>query len=255
MLAYESRDASGQLRFVYLSHSGFSCRKAYVKKGRRKHSGRDAEIALTFLAGTSMEEIGQKFDLSRERIRQILVSNGVQMESGGFARRKKERKQLRDEAAERDCLHRKGCTTAQLKTVPMEARKQHWQQRRNAKNRNIAWSLDLWAWWCIWRDSGHYNERGRNGYVMARYGDVGGYVPNNVYICTSSQNVKDGYVNKPVHMRKDKGMLGSGRGWSIVKSPKDRPYMVQVRGVKTTYHATAEEARSAYLAAVAQLRK
>nr|DAH52175.1 MAG TPA: hypothetical protein [Caudoviricetes sp.] len=66
---------------------------------------------------------------------------------------------------------------------------------RKDKNGNpIGWTLTFEQWWEIWQESGHYHERGcyRGQYVMARFDDVGPYSPENVKICTCSENVGEG---------------------------------------------------------------
>lgn len=40
--------------------------------------------------------------------------------------------------------------------------------------------------------------------------------------------------------------LGRGRGWTYLKTAKKNPYMVQVAGTKSTYHATQAEAEAEY---------
>jgi hypothetical protein len=65
--------------------------------------------------------------------------------------------------------------------------------RNNARHRGVEWGFTLWSWWCVWRDSGHWNDRGPGyGYVMCRRGDVGPYAPHNVYIATAIQNSAEG---------------------------------------------------------------
>lgn len=42
------------------------------------------------------------------------------------------------------------------------------------------------------------------------------------------------------------GRLGRGRGWTLIKRLKARPYLVQVAGTRDTYHATQAEAEAEY---------
>lgn len=70
-------------------------------------------------------------------------------------------------------------------------------QRNSAKKRGVDWNLTLWQWWCIWEQSGHWNNRGPGqGYVMCRHGDLGAYEPGNVFIATAIQNNSEWYSNK-----------------------------------------------------------
>lgn len=43
----------------------------------RRHQKRDEEIAARIAAGCTLEEVGAVFHLSRERVRQIAVEQGV----------------------------------------------------------------------------------------------------------------------------------------------------------------------------------
>jgi hypothetical protein len=43
--------------------------------------------------------------------------------------------------------------------------------------------------------------------------------------------------------------VGGGKGWTLLKRVKSRPYMMQGPGGARSYHATEDEARAAYLAA------
>ncbi len=69
----------------------------------------------------------------------------------------------------------------------------HWA---SAIMRGVEFKLTFHQWLKIWKDSGHFKERGiKSGcYVMGRKNDSGPYEVGNVYITLSAQNVKDGFV-------------------------------------------------------------
>jgi hypothetical protein len=72
-------------------------------------------------------------------------------------------------------------------------KKDFYNQKSNAKIRNIDWHLTFDQWYEIWNGSGFLPERGRgNGkYVMSRCGDVGPYSLNNVFIQLWEDNKKE----------------------------------------------------------------
>lgn len=71
-------------------------------------------------------------------------------------------------------------------------------QRSNAARRGIGWELTFVQWWKIWRDSGHWEQRGRGqGYCMARIGDTGPYAVGNVEIKTIGENFSESYYKHP----------------------------------------------------------
>ncbi len=65
-----------------------------------------------------------------------------------------------------------------------------------ARRRGIDWEFNYPLWIRKWKESGHWNERGRNGYeyVMARYGDKGPYSYNNTKIITQAENLSEGNI-------------------------------------------------------------
>lgn len=65
------------------------------------------------------------------------------------------------------------------------------RQKVRARERGISWCLTFEEWWEIWQKSGKWHLRGNKTwqYVMARYGDVGPYSPENVYIASFSENL------------------------------------------------------------------
>lgn len=170
--------------------------------------GRSEEMARLYVAGLTMQQIATKFGISRQRIQQLLSKHHSLTYLDGGQRRKVETTRRESEAKrDRDYLMKWGCTFAQwqhlrdvgqemlsagrgLYQTPLRAYQSH---RNNAKNRAIEWQLTLWQWWTIWQESGHWGDRGRGvGYVMCRYGDMGPYSPENVFVASAAQNSSDG---------------------------------------------------------------
>jgi hypothetical protein len=63
-------------------------------------------------------------------------------------------------------------------------------QRRNARQRQIAFLLTFEEWWDWWQVDNRWANRGRRGrdLVMARRGDIGPYSLENVYCSTAWDN-------------------------------------------------------------------
>jgi hypothetical protein len=159
------------------------------------------------LQGKTLNEIGIKFGVTRERVRQILTRLGVKRTDGGIAAqaqakryaREQERQKKRDARA----MRRYGCSHAELMRLNEGKRltdktsfaAKFWSQKHCAQFTGIEWQFTFPEWVSVWRESGHWESRGRwTGYVMSRRGDTGPFAPWNVYITTASQNIKDGYV-------------------------------------------------------------
>lgn len=53
-------------------------------------------------------------------------------------------------------------------------------------------------WLRVWVESGHWQQRGRGRFVMARHNDVGHYEVGNVSIKSSGENVRDALIGRPL---------------------------------------------------------
>lgn len=178
------------------------------KQGRHGISGDNAErlspLVALYRDGYTLEQLGKLYGITRERVRQILAKYAcVSGKDGGAsisAVRRAEK--LRTERNAR-CFKKFGCTYEQYLSLRHMARGHtgvghgysrtptgaYRCQRSNARHRRIDWNLTLWQWWTIWKESGHWEERGRGqGYVMCRVNDEGPYAVGNVFIATAIEN-------------------------------------------------------------------
>lgn len=159
---------------------------------------RAANMVALYTEGRTLEQIGQQYGITRERVRQLMSkhfrTNG---ESGGRAVLSERRRQAAQARKDAACIAKHGCTVAQYKATPAKAKRAYIAQRRNAGVRKIEWHFNFWTWWTVWQASGHWEQRGRGqGYVMCRNGDVGPYSPANVHIATAVQNVVESSSRK-----------------------------------------------------------
>lgn len=161
-------------------------------------------MASMYKSGKTLEQIGQAYGISRERVRQIITKyHGMTAESGGLHVRAKQRSAAALARKEAKYREKYGCSFAQwqqLCDVNREMRSAgsgRYQvptyafvsQRNNARRRGIGWDLTLLDWWSIWQGSGKWELRGRGkGYMMCRFGDEGAYALGNVYIATGVHN-------------------------------------------------------------------
>ena len=160
-----------------------------------------------FKSGHTQYEIGKKYGISAERVRQILLPFGNIV--GGISIKKEKRKKLR----ERFILKRKSdrifrsykCSMAEYNDIMGGAKytqgsiaNVYWKQKRNAQSRGIKFCLTLPEWWQIWQESGNFQNRGigSNRYVMSRHGDSGPYKIGNVSIILASKNSSDAWGYK-----------------------------------------------------------
>jgi DNA-binding CsgD family transcriptional regulator len=208
-------------------------------------SSRDLAMSALYRDGKTLQEIGTAFGITRERVRQILSKKfGIFRCDGGQS--VKAAKNRQQSLAQRDqySLAHRGCTFAQYKSIPRKATNAFTSQKANAAKRGIGWNLTLWQWWCIWQQSGKWEQRGRGqGYVMCRHGDEGPYAPENVFIDLAAVNSSQ---------RKGK-KSGLPRGVTFIKKGKYERYMAQRcfhgQRLKLGYFKSPELAYAAYLAA------
>lgn len=68
--------------------------------------------------------------------------------------------------------------------------------RNNALQRGVEWLFSFDEWLEVWKESGHYHERGRGAglYQMARLGDCGPYAKWNVRIVRMEANAVAAFV-------------------------------------------------------------
>lgn len=178
-------------------------------------------IATGYRSGISLRKLAALHGTSHESIRKLLTSAGLGSLDGGGAIATLRSIRTRADRAKKDEAKREarirqhwGMTSAEFdahvaeygdrKLVGSPMRAYRFQQQKAAA-RGIRWCFTFAEWWKVWMDSGKWDRRGRHGdeFVMARYGDGDTpYSPDTVYICTASENLKDGFISLPFAERR-----------------------------------------------------
>ena len=223
---------------------------------------RAVAMSVLYKAGYTLQQIGDQHGLTRERVRQLMTRHlGFNAESGGAHAKAVAAEKKREAAKNARKLAKHGCSFQQwselqsIGNAMIAAGKGRYQtplyafrnQRRNAAHRGIGWDLTLWQWWCIWKDSGHWEDRGRGqGYVMCRYGDTGPYAPGNVFIALATENCSE------ANRRETYLPMGVSR----TKSGRFHAHRrINGRDFGLGTHDTPELAHAAYLAAGEQFAR
>ena len=157
-----------------------------------RDKARVEEMAKLYRAGETLQQIGDKYGMTRERVRQLISFVGLNRSNGGVTVKAKRNEIINSAKRDASFIKRRGCTYSQyvfLRDVA-KATRQYGMQRKNAQKRGIHWDFDLWTWWTVWADSGKWESRGRGQgkYCMARKGDAGPYSKDNVFICLCVEN-------------------------------------------------------------------
>jgi hypothetical protein len=159
-----------------------------------EHAQRAEKMSAMFRQGLTMEVIGSHFELTRERVRQILKKAGLVGCDGGQRVTAVARKQRRSTVLDSRSLIRHGLPHAEVRRLSaIGALRAYRQQRTNAKNRGVAFKLNLAQWWAVWQASGKWELRGRGigHYCMSRIKDSGGYEVGNVHVQEAVENSRE----------------------------------------------------------------
>lgn len=181
-------------------------------KAIRKISKRNYEILNMFTNEMmTLQEIGNKYGVSRERIRQIIKSIEPDGAIGGNRLRvaiEKSHKPKKDSIREKKCIELYGCSLSERDRYGKPHEKHsltnaYMNQKNSAKMRGIEFNLTLTEWIKIWADSGHLHERGKGKgkFCMTRICDIGPYSVENVQIKTHEENSKESRLMDKIYHR------------------------------------------------------
>lgn len=221
--------------------------KLRARRAKRSPGARELRMIEMYRAGLTLQQIGDRYGVSRERVRQLLRIHGVDPEQGGSHKRGQHRKAVKVADKDRRAMARWGCSYAEYQAIRAAGGVRAYRyQQISAKYRALSFTLTLKQWWDLWQQSGHWAQRGRgaNSYCMARVKDRGGYDFGNVYITTCRENGQEYQMRRQGHRAAVTGvyhiMPGYRKGWLARYASKSLGYF------ETPEEASA--ARDAYIA-------
>lgn len=236
---------------ICTEYAGIFARRHGIKvrhASAQRNDTRETRMESMFRAGVAMADIGRQFNLTRERVRQILERRGLTGEHCGGAIRTQQKKAMRDAAKDARYMLEYGHPYAVVKEL-RKARITHAfrQQRANALRRGIEWKLTFAQWFAVWQTSGHLDARGKGigSYCMSRIRDDGAYALGNVHIESCVQNSRDA-------LTKWVGKTKPNRGVFCLYPGREKAWFAKVGKTSLGYYATEQEAvaaREAFFAA------
>jgi len=177
------------------------------------------DMIYEYKHGSTLQEIGDKHGLTRERVRQLIKKNGEQDILGG-ASLKAIFKMIPKAVAKKQRMEQRkfdvyGCSVDMFQKINFPFKvsdrnspaRKYLTHKKSSNRRGIEFNLTLVQWWEIWQESGHWEERGRGkGYCMTRIGDTGPYEIGNVEIKTIGQNFSDSFLKYTHKHRQEKSL-------------------------------------------------
>ena len=157
---------------------------------------RDMRIVALYLSGVTLQAIGERYGLTRERVRQIVSRNGVCAHDGGKQVALSQKAALRESLADERSFRKRGCDRATYKEISQQLdrhgktpQKRYFEHKNNCERMKLDWQFSFYEWWLVWEQSGMWLKRGRHcdGYVMARIDKNGPFSADNVEIISQSE--------------------------------------------------------------------
>lgn len=208
------------------------------------------EIESEYRSGLTLQQIGDKYGVTRERVRQILRRFSIPREAGGSLVRTARKRQRAEQKRIQWWLAKYGMTREAYRSIPAHIRAAYSRQRNNARLRGVAFTLSFRDWYEVWTSSGklHLRGRGRGRYCMSRINDGGGYELGNVFITSCRENGAE--YQRKVRSGKRQPRARVATGVYLMYPGFSKPYVAQIGGRRQGYYASVEDA----LAARAALR-
>ena len=169
-------------------------------------------VKMSTVDKKTLQEIGKHFNISRERVRQILISLDIKpRESGAFLRAKDKRTEKR-EAVDRRKIGVWGINVDELNDFKNSLSPDevdtviyaYQTQRANVRRllgKNM-WKLDIASWWKIWTESGKWTERGRGKCCLSRIVLEQPFSILNSEVRVDGEMIRDRHLNRKKKVKK-----------------------------------------------------
>lgn len=187
-------------------------------------------------SGKEMAQVANESGVSRQYVHLVLKRAGC-IRPRILGNRKEAVLKERDAKS----IQKYGLSVSDLKPFRERGLLQAFVNQRNAAHaRGIEFRFKFAEWLAIWQESGRLGCRGRgkDGYVMSRYGDHGAYEHGNVFIQRGTNNSRDGLHKAERPPKPFKGVF-------LVYPGLSRPWQAKFGKMTLGYFETPEAANDA----------
>lgn len=170
-----------------------------LKRGTKEKGldQRALDMAYCYQRGEMLGDIGSRYGITRERVRQILVKQGIRGKDGGAYKQGLSRSAIREKAAIQArenyslAIYGMGCKETSDLSAELGSKKTfivnaYRQLRDNSNRQKIPWSLTLKEFFYATKDKPY----GLGNYVLRRIDQSKGYEPENIIYISHSDNSK-----------------------------------------------------------------
>jgi len=208
---------------------------------------RTEAMAAMYRQGITLQAIGEKFGITRERVRQILKSIGLNGKSGGAHFRTTSKNAGKAGRLETRIRNKWGLDVDTWRRLRADGTiLRYTQQRNNARSRAIQFHLTFLQWHAIWQASGKLElcGRGKGKFCMSRLNDAGAYELGNVHVQPCVENSREA-------VKKWEGKTKAYRGVFLLYPGNKNPFLAKCGKNRVGFYPTAQaaaDARAAYMA-------
>lgn len=170
-----------------------------------RNKARELEMCQLFKSGKTLQQIGDSYGLSRERVRRLIKRNGMCWLDGGkhleAEARRLEREKILAERREARSIKTYGCSHAEVEQINQgmaltdigSPAYMYFRDSMNAKKRGLRFDITLPQWMDLFDIGGGLSNRCReqDGLVLGRIDKSGHYTIDNVRVVTLAENSRD----------------------------------------------------------------
>ncbi len=164
-------------------------------------NNRKEQMIKLYRSGKTLEQIGNQYGITKERVRQIIRNSISAKEGGKTVSSIKSNKEKKDKKLNAE-IQKFGCSYAEKQLIPSKFRVAFTCKLKLWKATTTC-SITIKEWYDLWLESGHIHQRGKGKgtYVMIRIDKTKPYQIDNMHIILLEESSRE-TMNKTHARRK-----------------------------------------------------